>query len=245
VLRLDTVVLTHADIDHAGGLATVLREFRPFDVWEGTPVPALPLLQQLRAGAARGGARWSNVQQGDCVLVDGVQITVHHPRLADWERQVTRNDDSVVLELRWRNVSVVFSGDIGREAEASIAPRFEKVPIRVLKVPHHGSLTSSTPAFLAALEPRVAVFSAGRGNAFGHPAPAVLERYQQLGTTIFRTDQDGAVSLTTDGYRLEVRTFTGRKLSAGAAVVERSASRPSTQTPSPRGSDRRTSGHWP
>jgi competence protein ComEC len=137
-------------------------------------------------------------------------VTVKHPAHPDWERQRVRNDDSIVLELEWRDVSVVLAGDIGREVEAAIARDFTPSPLRILKVPHHGSLTSSSPEFLRALAPRVAVVSVGRGNTFGHPAPAVLRRYQDIGAEIFRTDRDGAVSIDSDGTSLEIHTFTGR-----------------------------------
>ena len=91
-------------------------------------------------------------------------------------------------------------------------PSFARAPIRILKVPHHGSATSSSQAFLDALRPDIAVISAGRGNPFGHPVPAVLERYRNIGAAIYRTDQDGAVSVETDGTTVRVTTFTGRKL---------------------------------
>jgi competence protein ComEC len=76
-----------------------------------------------------------------------------------------------------------------------------------LKVPHHGSKSSSTEAFLAAVAPRVAVVSVGEANAFGHPAQAVVERYEQSGVRLLRTDRDGAVTALTDGHSLEVHTF--------------------------------------
>ena len=79
-------------------------------------------------------------------------------------------------------------------------------------MPHHGSATSSSPAFLEALRPDIAVISAGRGNPFGHPVPAVLERYRDIGAAIYRTDQDGAVTVETDGKTVRVRTFKGRRL---------------------------------
>ena len=85
-------------------------------------------------------------------------------------------------------------------------------PIRILKVPHHGSATSSSQPFLDALRPDIAVISAGRGNPFGHPVPSVLERYRNIGAAIYRTDQDGAVTVETDGTTVRVTTFTGRKL---------------------------------
>ena len=78
-----------------------------------------------------------------------------------------------------------------------------------MKVPHHGSLTSSTTEFIRALRPQVAVVSVGRANRFGHPVPEVLDRYREAGADIFRTDRDGAVTIDTDGYSLDVHTFNG------------------------------------
>jgi competence protein ComEC len=81
-----------------------------------------------------------------------------------------------------------------------------------LKVPHHGSLTSSAAAFVAAMRPTIAVVSAGRSNHFGHPVPEVLDRYESMGAEVFRTDRDGAVRVETDGRAIRVETFNGRRL---------------------------------
>jgi competence protein ComEC len=194
----------------------VVGEFRPFDIWEGIPVPPFEPLAALRLAVREQRLRWSNVQRDDTVLLDDVRVTVKHPGRADWERQRVRNDDSIVLELEWRDVSVVLAGDIGREAEAAIVCAFAPSPLRVLKVPHHGSLTSSSPEFLRALAPRLAVVSVGRSNTFGHPAPAVLQRYRDIGAEIFRTDRDGAVSIDSDGRSLEIHTFAGRSMTLSA-----------------------------
>ena len=222
IRRLDYLVLTHGDPDHIGGASAIVRDFRPREVWEGIPVPRFGPLTTLRGQAQASGARWANVYRGDRLLVDGVEITARHPAPADWERQKVRNDDSVVLDVRWRDVSVLLTGDIGRDVERPLAgegPVGSLAPLRVLKVPHHGSLTSSSWELLRALEPHMAVFSAGRANHFGHPAPAVLERYQAIGAEIFRTDQDGAVTLDTDGYSIDVHTFTGRRIGLSATAA--------------------------
>jgi competence protein ComEC len=76
----------------------------------------------------------------------------------------------------------------------------------VIKVPHHGSLTSSTPEFLRALHPAIAVFSAGRSNHFGHPAPEILQRYADVHAEIFRTDRNGQIDIDTDGHSFELHT---------------------------------------
>jgi competence protein ComEC len=211
--RLDSVALTHGDPDHVGGALSILSEFRPREVWEGIPVPRFEPLTRLRAAARAHGARWANVYTGSRRVIDGVEMIARHPAAADWERQKVRNDDSLVLELRWRDVSVVLTGDIGKATEPQIAPAFPPARLRVVKIPHHGSLNSSTREFVRALRPRVAIASAGRSNPFGHPVPEVLERYEAVGAEIFRTDQDGAVTIDSDGYSLQVRTFTGRWVS--------------------------------
>jgi len=164
-------------------------------------------------------AQWANVYRGSRIVVDGVEIRAIHPSPADWERQKVRNDDSVTLELQWGDVSVLLTGDIGRAVEGEVARDLEPAPIRVLKVPHHGSLTSSSAAFLRAVRPTVAVVSAGRANHFGHPAPAVLQRYREIGAEVFRTDQDGAITVETDGKELDIRTFAGRHFELSATTV--------------------------
>ena len=100
--------------------------------------------------------------------------------------------------------------------ERELAVQIARAPLRVVKVPHHGSLTSSSPEFLRAIHASIAVVSAGRGNHFGHPVPEVLQRYRDAGAEIFRTDQDGAVTVDTDGTSLGVHTFTGRAFSLNA-----------------------------
>ena len=120
IRRLDYVVLTHGDPDHIGGASAVVREFRPREVWEGIPVPRFEPLTALGVEAQAVGAHWRNVYRWDRLSVDGVDIEAKHPERADWERQKVRNDDSVVLDVRWRDVSVLLTGDIGREVERAL-----------------------------------------------------------------------------------------------------------------------------
>ena len=102
---------------------------------------------------------------------------------------------------------MVLPGDIERAAEHTVLPRVALAPLVILKAPHHGSATSSTPPFLRAVQPRAVVFSAGHNNRFGHPAAAVTERYAAAGVEIFGTAQDGAVFLDTDGRRVTIWTW--------------------------------------
>jgi competence protein ComEC len=215
IRRLDYMSISHSDPDHIGGAAGVFRDFGPREVWEGVPVPRNEPTNALRTIATKAGARWRNVLVDDRFAFGNASVVVHHPPRPDWERQKVRNDDSEVLEIRYGGVSFVFTGDIGREVEHDIVGTFEPAPIRILKVPHHGSGTSSSMEFLQALHPNIAVISAGRGNPFGHPVRAVLARYAAVGTTVFRTDQDGAVMVDTDGATVHVHSFTKRRLTLG------------------------------
>ena len=132
VRRLDYMSVTHGDVDHIGGAASVFRDFKPFEVWEGVPVPPHAPTRELRALADGAGTVWRTLQPADRVSFGEVDLVVHHPPRPEWERQRVRNDDSEVLEIRYGGVSFVFTGDIGREVEQTIAlivrPRADSHP---------------------------------------------------------------------------------------------------------------------
>jgi competence protein ComEC len=168
------------------------------------------LLNDLRADVARAEGALRTVRPDDRLDIAGAELRVLHPAEPGWERQRVRNDDSIVLELRYGDVSIVLPGDIGAATEEALARRLSNVPLRVLKAAHHGSASSSSAAWLDAAGPAAVVFSCGRGNRYGHPHPSVLERVRASGAEIFRTDEDGAVTVTTDGHEVWIRGYTGR-----------------------------------
>ncbi len=212
VARLDYLSFTHGDPDHIGGAASLARDFSPAEIWDGVFVANHEPTMKLRAIGARRRAAWRPLQAGDRLNIAGVELRIHHPPPPDWERQKVRNDDSLVIELRYGQVSMLLTGDIGREVEQALIPTLDLLPIVVLKSPHHGSGTSSSKELVEAITPRVVVISCGRGNPYGHPVPYVLDRYRSVGAEIFRTDQDGQIEITTDGVRLKLATFTGRSV---------------------------------
>jgi competence protein ComEC len=209
VRRLDALVLTHGDPDHIGGAPAVLRSFHPRTVWEGVPVPPHLPLRAVAALADAAAASWRTVQTGDLERFGAVTLHVLHPPRPEWERQRVRNEDSIVLEVRFGEISIILPGDIGAEGEHAAVSWLPASTLTILKAPHHGSATSSTPVFLDALHPRAVIFSAGRHNRFGHPAPAVVARYRSLGVAMFSTAEDGAVIVETDGTRVEIKRWKG------------------------------------
>jgi competence protein ComEC len=211
VRQLAHLVLTHGDADHIGGAPSIVRDLVPDEVWEGIPVPKNEPLSQLRDLTGTGGSVWRSVQRGDRVRIGGVEVIVWHPPPADWERQRVRNDDSIVIELRYGGVSILLPGDIEAISEKTLAPLLAPSPITILQAPHHGSPSSSSLPLLQATLPAVVVMSVGRNNRFGHPGRAVVERYRASGAAVFRTDQDGAITIDTDGTTADVTSFTGRR----------------------------------
>jgi competence protein ComEC len=221
VRRLDVLVVTHGDADHVAGAEAIVRDFMPREIWEGVPVTAHAPLVALRRLADRDRVPWRVLQRGDRVSIDGVSIRTLHPPLADWERQRVRNDDSVALEVRQGDVSIVLPGDIEAAAEQSVSAALEAVDLRLIEAPHHGSASSSTEVLLDAARPRAAVISAGRGNRYGHPHAVVLERLGARHVDVYRTDRDGAVVVGVAGGGLRVETFSGRRASYPAGPPAR------------------------
>jgi competence protein ComEC len=207
VRRIGTLLLTHGDPDHIGGARSVIEDFAPSHLWQGIPVPRhLPMRELLAYARARGTPTEQHLA-GESLTRGEVRIRVVHPPTPDWERPRVRNDDSVVLEILYRDVALLLTGDIGEEVERAILPRLTPAPIRILKVAHHGSRTSSSAAFLEGWRPQIAIISCGRGNSFGHPAPEVIDRLAAIGARVYRTDLDGEVTVETDGKTVHVRTY--------------------------------------
>ena len=211
VRRLDAAVATHPHPDHIGGLAGVLLDLPAREVWEGVPVEGHRGLEALRRAADAAGARWRRVAAGDRLDLGGVSFEVLHPPVPDWARRRVRNDDSVVLDVRFGDVAVLLPGDIGVDVEGAVAEALAPARFRLVKVPHHGSAGSSSRRLVASARACVAVVSAGRANQFGHPAPAVTARYREAGALVLETGRGGAIVLETDGRRVELRTASGRR----------------------------------
>ncbi len=209
IRRIDTLLLTHGDPDHVGGARTLVDDFRPSKIWEGIRVPRHVPMRELLAHATETGAVDEQRIAGEHFESGGIRIRVLHPPPADWERRRVRNDDSVVLEVLYGDVAILLTGDIGADIERTILPQLTPARIRILKVAHHGSRTSSSAELLEAWRPQIALISCGRGNSFGHPAPEVIDRLTSIGAQIYRTDLDGQITLDTDGKEFLVRTFTG------------------------------------
>jgi competence protein ComEC len=200
--RVDVVALSHPDSDHAGGLVAVLRHFRVGEFWDnGASGPAAG---DLRAALTRSGTPRRVLRTGDRLWLGTALVSVLHPDRVGASRA---NDDSLVLRLDWRGVSLLLTGDVGLEGEARLLAGGPPGRAVALKVAHHGSRSSSGAPFLEATRPALAIVSVGARNPFRHPTAESLARLGAAGARVYRTDRDGAVVLETDGARVWVTAW--------------------------------------
>jgi competence protein ComEC len=206
VLKLDLLVVTHPHRDHLGGAASILRAFRPEAVWLGDSSRGDRRYAEVEEAAAAAGAAILRPRRGVDLVWQGVSFNVLNPPGARTRPGAVGNDDSLALRLVWGGQAALLPGDLEHAAEETIAAGRTSLDAAFLKVAHHGSATSTSPAFLAAVHPRTAVVSAGAGNPWGHPSPEVMERLRHIGCRVFVTMRDGAVRARTDGrtpFRVE------------------------------------------
>lgn len=202
VRQIDALILSHAHPDHVGGAARLVRSFGIGAVWEGPAPRQDRAYAELDAVLRAAGVSRLTLRRGARFDWDGVQLEVRGPAPPARPPLRTRNDDSLVIEVRLGRVAMLLPGDVEAAGEAALATG----RVSLLKVAHHGSRSSSTPGLLGAADPWVAVISVGNRNPFGHPAPEVVQRLRERGVRTFRTDQDGSVRVDTDGRELRVRS---------------------------------------
>lgn len=205
IRTLDAIALSHPHEDHIGGLAAIVENFRPKVLWTGA-VADTPEWRRLRQAALGRGVRIVTLQPGQRFRYGGAQIEVLAPLPGHQTSEKFPNNDSLVLRVSYGRNSFLFTGDIERSVERELVAAGTLQHADVLKVPHHGSRTSSTEPFLDRVRPAFAVISAGFENQFHNPHPDVVKRLEGLHAAVLRTDLDGLVSFRADGRRIRFET---------------------------------------
>jgi competence protein ComEC len=228
IRRIDVLVLTHADFDHYGGLPFLIDAFSPATFWWNGRAGAGGRFAALPRALQAAGTRVEVAARGMHRSIGGVDVTVLHP---SGDFAGSDNDGSLTVQLRYAGIAVLLPGDLQADGERSLVTAAgQTVRSTLLKVPHHGSRTSSSATLLDAVAPRIAVISAGADNRFAFPHGPVLESYRRRGIAVYRTDRDGAVSvrITPDGA---IAVTTGAERRASADHADR-ANRDDSETPS-------------
>jgi len=192
VRSVETLVLTHPDLDHIGGAMPVLQHLTPSLVIDPMlPAPKIAYAELVEDARSRG-IPWVGARAGDRYDLDGVAVHVLHPTELPSD-PAEGNAASVVLLVQWKGFRALLTGDAYVDVERAIAPAVGDID--VLKVGHHGSDTSTDSSFLAVVQPEVALISAGQGNRYGHPTAGVVQRLRAAGATIVRTDTEGTIRI--------------------------------------------------
>ena len=205
IKRIDVVALTHAHHDHLDGLHSVIENFRVGELWVGRDEET-PAFERLLAEAQAQGVRIVHKIQGATFEWGRVTGEFLWPPDVGPVNEAS-NDDSLVLRITDGSLHFLLTGDAQQRSENALVASHSPLAADFLKVPHHGSKTSSTEGFVAAVAPRVAVVSVGEGNPFRQPAETTVERYARAGVRLLRTDCDGEVTAASDGRTLSVRAF--------------------------------------
>jgi competence protein ComEC len=222
IASVQILVLSHPNSDHLNGLVFVADRFHVQQIWcNGEAYDTAGYRQLMAVVRKRGIRRQPYSELPKSMECNGVDLRILYPpddfiakRRAEPWRDV--NNNSLVLKAAFGEQSFLFPGDIDARAEAELTKLAGKqLQSSVLLVPHHGSRSSSTPRFIDAVQPKIAVISNGWRNRYHLPHPTVIERYRSGQVRILRTDLDGAVTFVTDGRQLSLSTTTRREKGGG------------------------------
>jgi len=207
VSHIDAILLSHPHADHIGGADTLINDI-PTDliVDNGEPTEP-PLEQKILADAAAKHTAYRQANRGQTIdLGEGVRAEILAPTEAERDRD-RPNNCSIVVRLVYGKTTFLFMGDAEKAEEEELLSLGSRLKCDVLKVGHHGSNTSSIADFVAAAHPSIAVISVGAHNRYGHPGDEVIQRLKGSGARVDRTDQEGAVTCTSDGETVTVQTM--------------------------------------
>ena len=212
--RLDVVALTHPHPDHLRGLRFIVENFPVGQFWETGLHEDSSDYVALRAALRERGVPVIRIngESAPRVLGDGLiePLAPFSIQAEGGDTNDDTNDDSLVFRLMWRDLAILFTGDIGVATEGRLRTNPDRLAADILKVPHHGSHFSSSEAFLDAVRPKAALIAAGYGNTFHLPSPQTLERLAQRKVAIYRTDLDGTIFLRSAGQGFTISTTVSR-----------------------------------
>lgn len=195
-IDIEYLIATHPDADHIGGMSEVFKQLNVKNFIYPTDAPHdTKTWQNVLSLADSEGCTIKDSTPGTTFNIGGATMKFIQPSV-DYR---DNNDDSVVTYLEYKDVNFMFTGDIEAEAEKDMVAQNLVIDVDFMSVPHHGSKGSSTEAFLAKAKPEYAIVSVGADNSYGHPSADALNRYNAIGSKVYRTDQLGDIVIKTDG----------------------------------------------
>jgi competence protein ComEC len=212
ITKLDRVIMSHTDVDHAGGIPAVMKNFRIGSFEYPRSGPDL-ILSNILEIAHQKRSRTRQIHAGMEEKIGLVKVDDLNPPVNS--DPISANENSVVLGFNYRDFSALLTGDLEKSGETAFMSRVGSRRFLLLKVAHHGSRSGTSDSFLETIRPRWAILSVGRNNPYGHPSKEVLQRLARHGVRSILTSDCGAITLETDGYRYICRSYVGGVLEKG------------------------------
>jgi competence protein ComEC len=211
ILTADYLMVSHARIDHYGGMRSLIKEFAPAEFWSGPGKSKIRRFEELEDALAEAKvARTTLTREQPCRIVEAVKLCTLFPGSDDGD------EHSVVVRLEFGKIRLLFAGDIDKRDERLLQTKGKELQSNVVKIPRHGSATASSEEFVAAVRPDLAILSSSGRGPGATKRDEVLERYSSAGAEILRTDEDGAIIVETDGSTIRFNGFkSGKKGTIG------------------------------
>lgn len=202
VSYIDLIIVSHPDADHIGQLADVVNAYDVGEVWMSGNESTSEVFQRGMEAVLASGADYDEPRTGDDFEIGPMDIKILHPSSISGKT----NEESLSALFTYGNVKFLFTGDTDRNGEKEIMNSGINIDANILQLGHHGSITSSTPAFIDAVSPDVSIYSAGVDNPYGHPSGEVVSYIQNKGISLYGTDVHGTIIVTTDGNAYNIQT---------------------------------------
>jgi competence protein ComEC len=198
---IEAMIATHSHTDHIGGLIPALENFSVRDIWLNEENAPTKTFAEFMNMVNAEQAVIHRAERGNLIKAGILTLQVHHPAQSFTG---DANGSSTVVSLVYGNVKFLFTGDADSEAESDML--YSLLDVDILKVAHHGSRYSSSPKFLAAVKPEVAIYCAGTGNSYGHPHAETINALNTAGAKVYGTDTHGTITVKSDGKTCVITT---------------------------------------
>lgn len=201
ITTIDKLIITHPHADHIGGAYALFKNFTVKAVYDNGDTTTTQTYKTYLKNIKEQNISYQQLKAGDEVDFGGnVKFKVFSPTQGMLKNDKDLNNNSIIGQLRYKDFTMMFTGDCEREAEMNVVKTYgNEIQSLVLKSPHHGSKTSSSDTFLKALQAKDVLISVGAGNDYGHPHKQTLDRYKKYNMNVYRTDEDGTITIKSDG----------------------------------------------
>lgn len=216
IRTIDFLLISHFDSDHSGKAVEIIETLKVENIIISKQSEASEQFENTIKAAKENKVNIIQVQAGDTIKIDkDIYLEILWPDINNTITNNPLNNNSIVAKMRYRDFSILFTGDIEEIAEKEIIKQYgnKELNSTVLKVAHHGSNTSSIQEFIYAVKPKIALIGVGKDNKFGHPNEDVIDRFQNLNCKIYRTDKDGEISMFVDKKgRIKINTYLNKNV---------------------------------